>query len=135
MTASEFKAWFDGFCEAVADVPSEAQWKRIKTRVAEIDGRAITEHVYINRYVPHYYPNYYPNYYWGNGAILCNATNTQGIGAGAATMNLASANAQGDAKAGGLTPLMPLPYKDVSAFDSHAAMLSLGRAEAQQLNS
>ena len=54
MTPSEFKAWFDGFTEALAGVPSEAQWARIKARVAEIDGRPVTEHVYIHRYAPYW---------------------------------------------------------------------------------
>ena len=60
MTPSEFKAWFDGFTEALAGVPSEAQWARIKARVAEIDGRSITERVYIHRYGAPYwgYPTY-----------------------------------------------------------------------------
>jgi len=39
MTPSEFKAWFDGFTEALEGVPSEKQWERIKARVAEIDGK------------------------------------------------------------------------------------------------
>lgn len=127
MTPSEFKCWFQGYTEALEGVPSETQWKRIKACVAEIDGRAITEHVYINRYVPGYYPNYYPNYYWGSGPILCNSGSSTSIGTGTTTMNLASAtggmlNASG-ANGNGAT------------FDSHAAMLNLGRAEAQELHS
>lgn len=43
MTPSEFKAWFDGFTEAFTGCPTKAQWARIKDRVAEIDGKPITE--------------------------------------------------------------------------------------------
>lgn len=32
MTPSEFKAWFDGFTEALDGVPSKDQWARIKKR-------------------------------------------------------------------------------------------------------
>ena len=106
MTPSEFKAWFDGFVEALDGTPSEAQWARIKTRVAEIDGRAVTEHVYINRYLP-----YYPNYYCGTPSypsyIPC-------------TSNLSS----------GGTGTAKLTGNNTAAFDSHAAMMALGRVEA-----
>ncbi len=54
MQVSEFKAWFDGYTEAMNGTPTKAQWARIKERVAEIDGKAITERVFIDRYWPHY---------------------------------------------------------------------------------
>ena len=38
MQVSEFKAWFEGFTGAVAKLPTEKQWARIKARVDEIDG-------------------------------------------------------------------------------------------------
>ena len=38
MQVSEFKAWFAGFTEAVAKLPTEEQWARIKARVDELDG-------------------------------------------------------------------------------------------------
>ena len=38
MQVSEFKAWFAGFTEAVAKLPTEEQWARIKARVDEIGG-------------------------------------------------------------------------------------------------
>lgn len=56
MTPQEFKAWFEGFTEAFDRLPSKAQWARIKERVAEIDGRPVTEHVYIDRYWRYPYP-------------------------------------------------------------------------------
>ena len=59
MTPLEFKAWFDGFSDGIDKVPTQKQWARIKDRVAEIDGRAITETVFIDRYgsgYPYYHP-------------------------------------------------------------------------------
>lgn len=121
MTPSEFKSWFQGYTEAHDGLPSEAQWARIKARVAEIDGRAITEHVWVNRYVPHYYPNYL-----GTPYILCGSGGPIGVATGStgtANLNLTtnSLNAVGRTSMG--------------YFDSHAVMLCLGRAEAQQFNS
>jgi hypothetical protein len=58
MTPSEFKAWFDGFTENMDYVPTEEQWKRIKARVAEIDGKPVTEKVFVDRYLPYVYPWY-----------------------------------------------------------------------------
>lgn len=115
MTPSEFKAWFEGFTEALDGTPSDEQWKRIKTRVAEIDGRPITEHVYVHRYLPAYYYGtpYYPFWNGASGnAILCNA----GVTVDGSTHLLTNGN-------------------NAASFDSHAAMLSLGRAEAQGTNS
>ncbi len=114
MTPSEFKAWFDGFTEALDGIPSEAQWKRIKARVAEIDGRTITEHVWVNRYLPHYWVTpYMPNYVVPPYVLCGSSIGVGASGAGTMTMTNAAAN---------------------STFDSHSAMLSLGRAEASELN-
>jgi hypothetical protein len=52
MTLAEFKAWFDGFTEDMEGAPSAKQWKRIKARVAQIDGVAITREVVYHRYWP-----------------------------------------------------------------------------------
>ena len=51
MTLAEFKAWFEGFTEDMEGSPSPKQWKRIKDRVKQIDGVAITKEViYRDRY-------------------------------------------------------------------------------------
>jgi hypothetical protein len=63
MTPTEFKAWFDGFTEALDGIPNEDQWKRIKARVAEIDGKPTSYPVYIDRYWPTYQRTWGP--YWG----------------------------------------------------------------------
>lgn len=55
MTLAEFKAWFEGFTEDMDGQPNAKQWTRIKARVAQIDGVAITrEVVYRDRYWPSY---------------------------------------------------------------------------------
>ena len=38
MTLDEFKAWFEGFTEAIPGPPNKKQWDRIKERVGEIAG-------------------------------------------------------------------------------------------------
>ena len=56
MTLSEFKAWFEGFTEDMDARPTEKQWKRIKARVKEIDGAAITKEVWHRYWGPYYSP-------------------------------------------------------------------------------
>lgn len=120
MTPGEFKAWFDGFTEAFTGCPTKAQWTRIKARVAEIDGKPVTQTVYLDRYWPTYvrtYPQVIPNW----ATTYCGA----GGGIGAAT-------------AGGLvtsTGLMNSVGQNAASntFNSAQAMCDLGRAEAQSL--
>ena len=50
MTLSEFKAWFSGYTEDMGGPPNAKQWKRVKKVVQDIDGTAITEYVYLDRY-------------------------------------------------------------------------------------
>src|SRR6202012_3582867 len=52
MTPLEFKAWFEGYTEAVEKVPTRKQWERIMARVAEIDGKVTTHTVFYDRYWP-----------------------------------------------------------------------------------
>ena len=35
MTLNEFRAWFDGFSEAIGDAPTPEQWARIKAKLAQ----------------------------------------------------------------------------------------------------
>lgn len=60
MTPSEFKAWFDGFTEEMKGQPTKAQWARIKERVAQIDGKTVTEYRYYHDYFPRYWAVYNP---------------------------------------------------------------------------
>jgi len=52
MTPNEFKAWFDGFTEAMEGQPTEKQWDKIKERVSQIDGKPVTERIYLDYYWP-----------------------------------------------------------------------------------
>lgn len=120
MTPSEFKAWFDGFSEAMESAPTEAQWKRIKDRVAEIDGRPVTQQVFVDRYYPTWprpYRDYWTSYYGS------------AIGVGGSAIGLSAGSTSN-----GLNPLSvtytSAPANDAPGFDSHDAMLALGRAEA-----
>ena len=80
MTPNEFKSWFQGFTELMEQrMPTRAQWERIKERVAEIDGKAVTERVFVDRYWPYYWP--YQHYYqqWPPLYTTCNTGGTSGM--------------------------------------------------------
>ena len=64
MHTSEFKAWFDGFTEAIKDKPTKMQWARIKERLAEVDGNYTPPQVFFDRWYHkfHTYPFWY-NWY------------------------------------------------------------------------
>ncbi len=108
MTPQEFKSWFDGFTEAFGgEPPTSKQWKRIKTRVSEIDGRPVTEHVYVDRYWHYPQPWYQPpSYPW---TVICGTSET--TCGNSADMNTTTVE-----------------------FNSLAAMNALGRADAQSLS-
>jgi hypothetical protein len=130
MKLDEFRAWFEGFTEDMDRAPTAKQWKRIKERVAEIDGAPVTERIYLDRYWPVVQPLYpsrpswYP--YWAYGTGTCSssvsgqlqpqdATNAQvfGSGNGNSAHGVALSNHPG-----------------VPAFDSHSALYAAGKAEA-----
>lgn len=120
MTPNEFKAWFDGFTEAFAGCPTKAQWTRIKARVSEIDGKPVTERVYLDRYLPSYpvYPSYPYWRYAANGIGVCQTSN---VSSSLATQYQQAAqcnNISDQIGSGGLS------------FNSLQAMTDLGRAEA-----
>jgi hypothetical protein len=120
MKLDEFKAWFEGFTEDMDGAPTTKQWKRIKERVAEIDGVAISYPVYVERYWPSTRPWYtYPS--WGTTSAGCVRVPLQlsamqgqlyGVTAGAAQhQNALSNSLQGQ-------------------FDGVSAMYAAGKAEA-----
>ncbi len=120
MTPQEFMAWFEGFTEAFDRIPTKAQWARVKERVAEIDGKPVTERIYLDRYWPQYVPVYGRPYWaaYGSGlsaAGICN--NSASARYANATNNMSQQSAQG------------------SAYNSGQAMLALGRADAKALDS
>lgn len=81
MNTSEFKAWFDGFAEAIGKntVPTAEQWKRIKDEVAKLTAET--------KYIPTsireplapampkpWYPDtnpQWPDWKWKQGEIIC----------------------------------------------------------------
>jgi hypothetical protein len=82
MTPQEFKAWFEGYTEALDDIPTAKQWKRIRTRVAEIDGCIPTMRaVSWDRYWP--YVPLSPNCMYSNQSNLGIGVNSVGIGVNA----------------------------------------------------
>lgn len=96
MTLAEFKAWFEGFTEDMDGAPSKKQWERIKARVSEIDGVAVTRTVFVDHYIPAG-----RRYWWENPVVTWGSTTN-----------------------------IPLTTTGQS-FNSHAAMLDLGKAEYQ----
>jgi hypothetical protein len=126
MTPGEFKAWFDGFVEAFdGKVPTGKQWTRIKERVAEIDGRPITERVFVDRwwpYVHHHYPYWGTLYHSGSpgGIYSCNTLQRAAV-AGVDCQNL---NVRDDGHSAAC-----------NSFDAPTAMYALGKADAACLSS
>ena len=114
MTPSDFKSWFEGFTEALSGAPTKAQWARIKERVAEIDGKPVTDRVYIDRYYRQYWtqPSIYPTYpyqtVWGSAVGLGS------LGQNSNALAVSNMNALGGN----------------ASFDSGVAMSALGRADA-----
>lgn len=109
MTPQEFKAWFDGFTEAMSGCPTKAQWGRIKERVAEIDGRAVTERVYLDRYWWGYHSHNHNPREW---ITYCSNT-SNGVGVGSSALAQAGSN-----------------YQNSASFDSANAMYALGKNDA-----
>jgi hypothetical protein len=108
MTPVEFKAWFEGFTEALTGVPNKEQWKRIKARVAEIDGTPVTKEVFRDRY----WGPYYHGPWW-----TTSYTNT--VPCGSMTSTLLA---------------QQLSYsRSNQAYASTQAMYALGKADAAQV--
>lgn len=106
MTPQEFKAWFDGFTEAMDGHPTEAQWVKVKQRVSEIDGKPISYPVYVDRYWPRDYPRWYEPYRVYGASSGMSAAPTMGANTLAASMKV-----------------------DDATFDSLPAMKALGAAD------
>lgn len=49
MTLSEFKAWLDGYSEAIGEAPNAEQWKRIQEKLATVGADGTT----LATYKPH----------------------------------------------------------------------------------
>lgn len=131
MTPSEFKAWFDGFTEAMDKAPNEKQWKRIKERVKAIDGKPVTPIV-----IHDYWPTY-PRRLYGQGDGMWwatyNADSTggrpHGLSGGVYTANAAQKHDHDDRVAHGQA--LVGVGDNVYAFNGEGAMYALGKADAE----
>lgn len=74
MTLAEFKAWFEGFTESIEGVPNEAQFAKIKAKVALIDGAPVTYPVFVDRYWPQPWRPYWDQPIWANGGVSYSLT-------------------------------------------------------------
>jgi hypothetical protein len=73
MKASEFKAWLEGFSEAIKGSPTKEQWEKIKKKASELQDDSP---VYYPYYGPWYYT--YPNPWWtGNYTITADDAATK----------------------------------------------------------
>lgn len=110
MKLNEFKAWFEGFTESMEGAPNKKQWERIKARVGEIDGIAVSYPVYIDRYVRPYWHTY-------PGTVLLGSVSTSSaMGIGTSCQNAAD-----------YTTAINSTGQD---FDGATAMYAAGKAEA-----
>jgi len=127
MTLSEFKAWFEGFSEGIDTAPTEAQFAKIKAKVALIDGAPITYPVFIDWY-RHYYDGIWTAPYYREPYIRY-ATSNSG---GQLTANLSVVGRNDGIGVCNFEQVEPASKGDSQTltFDSHAAMLELGRVEA-----
>lgn len=114
MKMTEFKAWFEGYREGMeGTTPTADQWARICARVAEIDGVAITERVYVDRYWPTSVAPYRPLYpYSGNEPVWMS-----NVGVGSCAIN-ETYGYQADTLG-------------ARQFESTKAMYALGKMEAE----
>lgn len=85
MTLSEFKAWFEGFTEAMDGPPGLKAWERIHARVKEITGTPISYPVYVDRYV---YPN---RRFWGD-YVTCRGIGVSGQAVGQISLGVRRAH-------------------------------------------
>lgn len=118
MTQQEFKAWFEGFTESMEKAPTAKQWARIKERVAEIDGKPVTERVFIDRYWPTYYPYWISPVhtpYYTSPTITCGSAVQSGT-----SYNVLSNIGQNSA---------------LGTYDSTQAMYTAGKADQFALSS
>ena len=122
MTPQEFKAWFDGFTEAFDKVPTKAQWARIQARVAEIDGRAVTERVYVDRYWPSV-PYNHPWWHYQPSWVVPMTSTTGGASQSGSLAQFSQGGSQAQAAVANAQ----------QNWNSGSAMYLLGRADAGTL--
>jgi hypothetical protein len=128
MTPKEFKAWFEGFTEAMNGLPTEPQWAKIKARVAQIDGNPVSYPVFVDRYWPRprqwwETPQYEPYRVYSaasSGAALSGRTTP--IGQESKTLSCRGSN----------DGLGQVSF-EAPAFDSAKALFAAGKADFDDL--
>lgn len=58
MTNEELKAWLEGFCEAIDEVPTKKQWEQVKAKIKALGPSTVINY----RELGHYYPT--DKYVW-----------------------------------------------------------------------
>jgi len=156
MTPTEFKAWFEGFCEGITDTdqPTRKQWERIQNRVAEIDGKPVTQTVFVDRYWPLYPRSPYNDMYWpwhrayaqcSGGAQQFQNVNLAGQGMSAVAQgmlqraNIAHQMGQNAPNQMAAADFVSHAQEQnvanpTDGFDSEAAMRELGRKDYSDIN-
>ena len=127
MNLSEFKAWFEGYTEAMEGRPTEKQWKRIQARVKEIKDAPTTYREFVVTYYPHYipsYPSHYPIWYSGGGGYAGNLSGGNMQQAQNLAMRSSAKTSTGSVGGPHSTDTVKL-----NAFDAQAAFRDLGRAD------
>lgn len=112
MTLSEFKAWFEGYTEGLEGAPTAAQFARIKEKVAQISGVAVTERIYVDKYMSPWRP-YWDRFWWSS------SSNGDFAAPNDITLTYASNSSLADKGSAVTAP-----------FDSIRAMYELGKMEA-----
>ncbi len=110
MNLPEFKAWFEGFTEAMDGPPGAKAWKRIQERVGAIVPEPTPWPVIVREY-----PSYWRGPYWAHNGMPA-TYNTAGLGA---EMQLSMAAQQAQYQA--------------AAEDPAAVFMAIGRQEAEEL--
>lgn len=137
MTLSEFKAWFEGFSEGIDTAPTEAQFAKIKAKVALITGTPTSYPVFIERYRTYLdgiwtqpYREPYVRYASNNGGVMNLNAVGRNDGVGVCNAETASAASSEGTVFGGYSDGVHRGPLIGEQFDIHAAMRELGRAEA-----
>jgi hypothetical protein len=85
MNLGEFKAWFEGFTEALDGPPGPKAWRRICEQVKAIKAEPTPFPTIIREYLPRY-PTWYP--YWGGGWSTGLTANSGGLNVAQSNMNV-----------------------------------------------
>ncbi len=128
MTTSEFKAWFEGYTENIAKVPTQKQWARIKVRVLELK-KSEDWKVVIHRDDRRDYP-FRP--WWPVDIVCTTGTTGTNLPLTTASNNLSYSNASSQLDSSGyMVSDTTRSMRDVSAFALDMAR-EIGRDEAAQ---